>query len=65
MRLNLKNRNFLTLLDFSPQEIRLLLDLAKELKAAKYAGSEQPRLKGKNIALIFEKPQPALAARLK
>ncbi len=55
MAYNLKNRNFLTLLDFSPQEIRFLLDLAKELKAAKYAGTEQPRLKGKNIALIFEK----------
>jgi ornithine carbamoyltransferase len=55
MAFNLKNRNFLTLLDFTPQEIRFLLDLAKELKAAKYAGAEQPRLKGKNIALIFEK----------
>jgi len=55
MAFNLKNRNFLTLLDFTPQEIRFLLDLAKELKAAKYAGTEQPRLAGKNIALIFEK----------
>lgn len=55
MAFNLKNRNFLTLLEFTPQEIRFLLDLAKELKAAKYAGTEQPRLKGKNIALIFEK----------
>ncbi len=55
MTFNLRNRNFLTLLDFKPPEIRFLLDLAKELKAAKYAGTEQPRLTGKNIALIFEK----------
>jgi len=55
MAFNLKNRSFLTLLDFTPQEIHFLLDLAKELKAAKYAGTEHPRLKGKNIALIFEK----------
>jgi len=52
---SLKNRNFLKLLDFTPEEIRFLLDLARELKAAKYAGTEQPRLKGKNVALIFEK----------
>lgn len=55
MTLKLRNRNFLKLEDFTPEEIRFLLDLAKELKAAKYAGTEQPRLKGKNIALIFEK----------
>ena len=55
MSFNLKNRNFLTLLDFSPEEIRFLLDLARELKLARYAGTEQQRLKGKNIALIFEK----------
>ena len=55
MASELRNRNFLKLLDFTPREIRYLLDLAKELKAAKYAGNEQPRLKGKNIALIFEK----------
>ena len=53
--MNLKHRNFLKLLDFTSQEIRYLLDLARELKAAKYAGTEQQRLKGKNIALIFEK----------
>jgi ornithine carbamoyltransferase len=52
---HLRNRNFLTLLDFTPDEIRYLLDLAAELKRAKYAGDEQPRLRGKNIALIFEK----------
>ncbi len=55
MAYNLKNRNYLKLLDFDPQEIKFLLNLSKELKAAKYAGSEQPKLKGKNIALIFEK----------
>ncbi len=55
MAFNLRNRHFLKLLDFTPQEIRFLLDLSKELKSAKYAGTEQPRLKGKNIALIFEK----------
>jgi len=52
---SLKNRNFLTLLDFTPAEISHLLDLSFELKRAKYAGTEQQRLKGKNIALIFEK----------
>ncbi len=55
MAFNLKNRNFLKLLDFTPGEIRFLLDLARDLKRAKYAGSEKPLLKGKNIALIFEK----------
>lgn len=52
---NLKNRSFLTLMDFSPKEIMFLLDLAKELKNAKYAGTEVPKLKGKNIVLLFEK----------
>jgi len=52
---NLKNRSFLTLMDYSPKEINFLLDLSLELKKAKYAGVEQPTLKGKNIALIFEK----------
>ncbi len=55
MAYNLRNRSFLKLLDFTPKEIQYLLDLAKELKRAKYAGTEQQRLKGKNIALIFEK----------
>ena len=53
--MNLNNRHFLKLLDFSPAEIHYLLDLSAELKAAKKAGSEVQRLKGKNIALIFEK----------
>ena len=43
------------MLDFTPAEIKYMLDLAADLKRAKYAGTEQPRLKGKNIALIFEK----------
>ena len=55
MAYNLRNRNFLKLLDFTPREIAFLLDLSKELKAAKYGGYEQQRLVGKNIALIFEK----------
>jgi len=52
---NVRNRNFLKELDFSPTELRFLLSLSASLKAAKYAGHEQPRLTGKNIALIFEK----------
>src|SRR4030042_1229534 len=55
MGYNLKNRSFLKLLDFSPEEIKYLLDLSFELKKAKYSNTEQPRLKGKNIALLFEK----------
>ena len=55
MAFNLRNRNFLKLLDFTPEEIKFFLKLAADLKAAKYAGTEQPRLTGKNIALIFEK----------
>lgn len=55
MAFNLRNRNFLKELDFTPQELKFLLDLSIDLKKAKYAGTEQPRLKGKNIALIFEK----------
>jgi ornithine carbamoyltransferase len=55
MAFNLRNRNFLKLLDFSPKEIKFLLDLSVDLKKAKYAGTELQRLKGKNVALIFEK----------
>lgn len=55
MAFNLKNRNFVKLLDFTPEEIKFFLELSKDLKKAKYTGTEQPRLKGKNIALIFEK----------
>ncbi|MGZ2417028.1 ornithine carbamoyltransferase [Staphylococcus caledonicus] len=52
---NLRNRDFLTLLDFTQKEVEFLLNLSEDLKRAKYAGIEQPKLKGKNIALIFEK----------
>ncbi|MGY9048525.1 ornithine carbamoyltransferase [Puniceibacterium antarcticum] len=55
MSFNLKNRSFLTLRNFKPAEIGFLLKLAADLKTAKYTGTEQPGLKGKEIALIFEK----------
>jgi ornithine carbamoyltransferase len=55
MSFNLRNRNFVKLLDFTPPEIKHLLKLSADLKAAKYGGYEQQRLRGKNIALIFEK----------
>ncbi|HQT66380.1 MAG TPA: ornithine carbamoyltransferase [Acetobacteraceae bacterium] len=55
MAINLHGRNVLALDDFTPEELHFLLDLARDLKAAKRAGSERPRLVGKNIALIFEK----------
>ena len=55
MSFSLKNRHFLKLLDFMPEEITFLLDLAANLKKAKQTGEEQPRLHGKIIALIFEK----------
>ncbi|MET3661977.1 ornithine carbamoyltransferase [Aquamicrobium ahrensii] len=55
MAINLKGRSVLKLLDFSPDDIRFLLRLSASLKQAKYGGYEEPRLKGKNIALIFDK----------
>eukprot|EP01036_Dinobryon_divergens_P013788 gene13788-18596_t len=55
MAFNLHNRSLLDLKDFAPREIRWLIDLAAELKRAKAAGGEPQQLKGKNIALIFEK----------
>lgn len=55
MAFNLKNRHLLSLVNHTEREIRFLLDLARDLKRAKYAGTEQQKLKGKNIALIFEK----------
>jgi ornithine carbamoyltransferase len=55
MAFNLRNRSFLKELDFTPQELRFLLDLSLDLKKANYAGTEQQRLKGKKIVLIFEK----------
>jgi ornithine carbamoyltransferase len=55
MAYNLRNRSFVKELDFTPDELQFLLKLSADLKAAKYGGYEQPRLTGKNIALIFEK----------
>jgi len=55
MAVNLKGRSFLTLMDFTPTEIRYLLDLAHDLKAKKRAGIYNYLLKGKNIVLLFEK----------
>jgi ornithine carbamoyltransferase len=55
MGFNLRNRSFLKEIDFEPRELRFLLQLAEALKSVKYAGTETPRLAGKEIALIFEK----------
>ncbi len=52
---NLRNKHFLTLMDFTPKEIKYFLDLSRDLKRAKYAGTEEQKLKGKNIVLLFEK----------
>ena len=51
MAVNLKNRHFLKELDFSKSELMFLLNLSKQLKNAKYSGTEQPMLKGKNIEI--------------
>jgi len=56
MSFNLRNRSFLKLIDFSKRDLTYILDLARDLKRAKYAGNEIQLLRGKNIALIFEKP---------
>lgn len=55
MAVNLRGRSFLKLLDFTPQEIRYLLDLSKELKTLKRTGTLHDKLRGKNIVLLFEK----------
>ncbi|MDL2315317.1 ornithine carbamoyltransferase subunit F, partial [Bacteroidales bacterium OttesenSCG-928-C19] len=55
MAFNLRNRSFLKLLDFTPKEIQYMLDLARDLKRAKYAGTEVQTMKGKNVVLLFEK----------
>lgn len=55
MSLNLRNRSLLTVQDYTPREFRYLLDLARDLKRAKYARTEQKHLEGKEICLIFEK----------
>jgi ornithine carbamoyltransferase len=55
MGVNLHHRDFLKELDFTRAELQFLLDLSRDLKRAKYTGTEVPRMRGKNIALIFEK----------
>ncbi|MBN2559243.1 MAG: ornithine carbamoyltransferase [Clostridia bacterium] len=55
MGLNIKGRHFLSLLDYSPEEIRYLLDLSKDFKSMKRSGMPHRYLEGKNIVLIFEK----------
>ncbi len=55
MPVNLKGRSFLTLKDFTPQEIQYLLDLAKDLKNKKRVGNREKLLEGKNVVLLFEK----------
>ncbi len=55
MAFNLRNRSLLTVQDYTPREFLYLLDLARDLKRSRYAGTEQQRLKGKEICLIFEK----------
>lgn len=55
MSVNLKGRSFLTLMDFTPEEIRYMLDLAHDLKAKKKSGVQGDLLKGKNIVLLFDK----------
>ena len=55
MAINLKGRSFLSIMDFSPQEVRYLLDMAHDLKARKRCGVHSEVLKGKNIVLLFEK----------
>ncbi|MCP2070841.1 MULTISPECIES: ornithine carbamoyltransferase [Pseudomonas] len=55
MAFNMRNRSLLSLMHHTNRELHYLLDLSRDLKRAKYTGTEQPHLKGKNIALIFEK----------
>ncbi|MBC3386661.1 ornithine carbamoyltransferase [Pseudomonas sp. SWRI179] len=55
MAFNMRNRSLLSLMHHTNRELHFLLDLSRDLKRAKYTGTEQPHLKGKNIALIFEK----------
>ena len=65
MAFNLRNRSLLTVQDFTQREFHYLLDLARDLKRAKYAGTEQEHLKGKEIVLIFEKSFDAHAVRVR
>ena len=60
--MDLKGRNFLTLKDFTPEEITYLIDLSAEVKGKKKQGVPVDNYKGKNVALIFEKTAPGPAA---
>lgn len=62
MAFNMRNRSLLSLMHHTTRELHYLLDLSRDLKRAKYTGTEQQHLKGRNIALIFEKPRPAPVA---
>jgi ornithine carbamoyltransferase len=53
--INIKGRHLLTLLDYSTREIEYLLDLSRDLKRAKYAGTEEKKLNGKNVVILFQK----------
>src|SRR5581483_786020 len=55
MSFNLTNRHFLAERDYTPAEMLHLLDLARDLKRARYSGNEKPQLVGRQLALIFEK----------
>ena len=63
--MNLKGRDFLKLLDFTPEEILYLVDLAADLKDKKKKGIPVDTLRGKNVALILKKQVPVLDAPLK
>lgn len=65
MAFNLKNRHLLSLVHHTEREIKYLLDLSRNLKRAKYAGTEQQKLKGKNSRSSLKKPPPAHAVHLK
>lgn len=65
MSINIKGRSFLKLLDFSSAEIQYLLKLSKHFKSLKMAGMPHRSLEGKNIVLLFEKPQHAHVVPLK
>ena len=64
MAFNMKGRSLLSLMHHTQRELHFLLDLSRDLKRAKYTGTEQPHLKGKNIALIFEKNLDAYPLRV-
>ena len=64
MAINLKGRSFLTLADFTPAEIRYLLDLGHDLKAKRRAGVCAPTMQGKHIVLLFEKTRYLPGRRL-